>query len=481
VNFATFEFAIFMVCVYLPYLVMSHRLQNYLLLIASYIFYGWWDWRFLSLILFTTAVNYLLGIAIYYTENIGKRRFYLLIALCLTFGLLGIFKYLGFFVDSMVNLLEILGFHPNLPMLNIVLPIGISFYTFQTTSYTIDIFRKELKPTQDFIDFAVFIAFFPQLVAGPIERAKNLLPQIQAPHNPTFDQFTRGSYLILLGLFKKVVIADGLASTVNMIYSTDTGLTTLDVILATYLFSIQIYCDFSGYSDIARGTAKLLGIEIMTNFRQPWLAINPRDFWQRWHISLSTWFRDYLYIPLGGNRKGEIKTHQNLLITFLVSGLWHGAAWHFVLWGLYHALLLSIDRFWQNVTMKSSETRRDILVKPLWQRVFFYTLGILLFYQVVAYGWMIFRAESLAQVVEFTRILLFDFSFHSSVKFSLPIVTIAAIPLLFMLEIIQFTTNDVLFYRKLPIPIRTLLYTVIFFILMAGTSNVNNDFIYFAF
>jgi len=485
-NFATLEFAFFLVAVYLSYLFLPHRLQNYLLLVASYFFYGFWDWRFLSLFWLSTLVNFWIGKALGHTDNFTKRRWLLILSIIVNFGILGIFKYLGFFVESVVNVLNLMGFTPDIFVLSIILPVGISFYTFQTMSYVVDVYKQELKPTDDLVDFALFIAFFPQLVAGPIERAKNLLSQIQSPRNPTFAQFTRGSYLILLGLFKKIVIADGVAGAVSAIYSADAiSLTTLDVIVATYLFSIQIYCDFSGYSDIARGTAKLFGIEIMTNFRLPFMAINPQDFWNRWHISLSTWLRDYLYIPLGGSRNGELKTHRNLLITFFLSGLWHGAAWHFILWGIYHAFLLSIHRLWQTLWRMIKLTKAEIVSKPakqfLRQSIISYTIWILLFYQLIAYGWMIFRAESLTQVVQFTEILLFHFTFYLSVNVSLPLATMVAIPLLFIFEIAQFATNDTIFYQKLPMPVKTLLYATMFFILMAGTSNVNNDFIYFAF
>lgn len=484
-NFATLEFAFFFIVVYLVYFFLPHRQQNYLLLIASYFFYGFWDWRFLSLFWFSILVNFWIGKALGHTDHPTTRRRLLMVSVLINLGIIGTFKYLGFFIESAADALRSIGFEPHFPVLSIVLPIGISFYTFQTMSYVIDVYRQKLRHTDDFVDFSLFITFFPQLVAGPIERATNLLPQVQTVRTLSFDQFTQGSYLILLGLFKKIVIADGVASTVNAVYSMDAKLTALDIIVATYLFSIQIYCDFSGYSDIARGTAKLLGIELMTNFRLPFFAINPQDFWNRWHISLSTWLRDYLYIPLGGSRNGEIKTHRNLLITFFLSGLWHGAAWHFILWGVYHAGLLSIHRIWRTgySIVKPTETE-DIATpaKPFsWHRVMLYAIGILFFYQLMAYGWMIFRVESLAQLVQFTKILLFQFSFHLSINFSIPIVTIAAILVLFILELTQFITNNALFYRQWPIPVRTLLYAIMFFILTAGTSNVNTDFIYFAF
>jgi D-alanyl-lipoteichoic acid acyltransferase DltB (MBOAT superfamily) len=484
-NFATFEFAVFLACVYLPYLVLPHRQQNYLLLVASYFFYGWWDWRFLSLILFSTAVNYFVGLAIHNTENIKKRRFYLLISLVVTFGLLGIFKYLGFFVSSMVDLLEMLGFHPNVLMLSIVLPIGISFYTFQTTSYTIDIYRKEIPATRNFFDFALFVAFFPQLVAGPIERAKSLLPQIQSHRVITYDQVSRGSFLILWGLFKKIVIADGVAGAVESVYGmTSAQPTSLDIILATYLFAIQIYCDFSGYSDIARGTAKLLGFELVTNFNLPLFAVNPVDYWVRWHISLSNWLRDYVYLPLvtRGLHRGEWYLQSSIMITLFLSGIWHGAGWNFIFWGVFQGTIMCIHRTWHVLFVM--KRKPPSLAKPQspsfhWFSTF---VKVILFFQVIIYGRLLFRAESFEQVIDFTKIILFDFTFHTTVNFSIPIVAIISIPLLLGLEFYQFVTNSPpYFYRKWPLPVRTLLYATLFVLLMAGMSNTTQEFIYFAF
>jgi len=467
-NFASLDFALFMIAVYLPYLVLSHRWQNYLLLMASYVFYAAWDWRFLSLIWIATVINFEIGLALQKTDNIKKRRFYLLIALIVTLGILAIFKYFGFFVSSMATLLEQFGFLPNIPLLSIVLPVGISFYTFQTLSYTIDIYRKKIEPTHHFADFALFVAFFPQLVAGPIERARNLLPQVLNPRTITYDQFTRGVFLVLFGLFQKVVIADGVAGSVNTVYALAQP-STLDIILGTYLFALQIYCDFAGYSNIARGIAKMLGFELMTNFNLPYFSVNPREFWQRWHISLSTWLRDYLYIPLGGNRHGEWQTYRNLMLTMLLGGLWHGAAWNFVLWGFYQGAILSIHRF---VTLKHDDTSKTNL--------FWFLIKLILFFQVICYGWLLFRATSFAHIEQLTTTLLWGFS--SGIHFSLPsFATLLGVPLLVLLEIIQYRTQTAHFYRHWPLPLRGLLYASLIFVLAAGTSNAPTDFIYFAF
>jgi len=474
VNFATFEFVVFMVCVYLPYLAMNHRQQNYFLLAASYFFYGFWDWRFLSLILFSTAVNYFVGLALQQTQEVKKRRGYLIIALVTSLGILAVFKYFGFFVNSMVDFLELFGFKPDIPILSIVLPVGISFYTFQTLSYTIDVYKKEIQPTRHFFDFALYVAFFPQLVAGPIERAKNLLPQVLSPRILTYDQFSRGAFLILLGLFKKIVIADGVAGSVNAVYAMPDP-TALDITLATYLFAIQIYCDFSAYSDIARGIAKLLGFELMTNFYLPYFSVNPSEFWQRWHISLSTWLRDYLYIPLGGNRHGKLNTYRNLMITMLLGGLWHGAAWNFVLWGFFQGGILCVHRFLVGRKTKTVSSSQVL-------GFFIYLLKVAIFFQIVCYGWLLFRATSFEQIADFTTILLFNFSLTQGISFSLPpIATLLGIPIMIMLEIFQYLFRTPNFYRKWPLPLRGLLYASLLFILIAGTNNAPSDFIYFAF
>lgn len=475
-----------MVCVYLPYLLLPHLVQNYLLLVASYIFYGWWDWRFLSLILFSTAVNYFLALAIHKTEDTKKQYSYLIISLVISFGMLAIFKYLGFFVESAANLLEALGFNPNLPVLNIILPLGISFYTFQSTSYTIDVYRKQIPPTTNFFDFALFIAFFPQLIAGPIGKAKNLLPQIQSPRVITYEQISRGSFLILWGLFKKIVIADGVADGVGLVYGmTSVQPTALDIIIATYLFYFQIYCDFSGYSDVARGIAKLMGFELINNFNLPMFSINAADLWMRWHISLSNWLRDYIYLPLivKGLYRGEWYMQSVTMLTFFLSGVWHGAAWNFILWGFYQGTLACGRRFIQVTLSKFTKPKRKIKKSAHPKRELFILIAkILFFFNLLTYGRLLFRAESSEQIVNFTSILFFDFTFHTSVNFSIPEATLLGILILVVLESYQFfSKSSPHFYRSWPIPIRAFFYATLLFLLTAGMSNVTQEFIYFAF
>ena len=320
------------------------------MLLASYIFYSWWDWRFLTLIWASTLVDFWSGNRIENTTSNRQKRFYLLLSVSTNLGMLAYFKYAGFFVDSFVDVMGTLGFDLSVEPLRIILPVGISFYTFQTMSYSIDIYRNNLKATKSLLDFALFVGFFPQLVAGPIVRAKDFLQQLSS-NNREPIQMGRATKLILGGLFKKIVIADLLAAEmVDGVFRNPGGSTGLETLLGIYGYALQIYGDFSGYSDIAIGIALLLGFQFSDNFNQPYRALSLQDFWRRWHISLSSWLRDYLYIGLGGNRKGRIKTYRNLLFTMLLGGLWHGASWNFVVWGngekirVELFLLLQIDR-----------------------------------------------------------------------------------------------------------------------------------------
>jgi len=286
-----------------------------MLLVASYIFYGAWDWRFLFLIFASTVIDYFCGLKIYNTQNPEKRKIFVTISIISNLSFLGFFKYFDFFTFNLQRLFAYFNFSIDPMFLKIVLPVGISFYTFQTMSYTIDIYRRKMEPTNKFFDFALFVAFFPQLVAGPIERAKRLLPQILSPRQVTLGKFYEGCYLIFWGLFMKIFIADNLAKIVNPVYGGPPPYNGVDVLLASYAFAFQIFCDFAGYSNIARGLGKCMGFNIMINFNLPYIATNPSEFWQRWHISLSTWLRDYLYIPLGGNRKGKLKTYRKIKIS----------------------------------------------------------------------------------------------------------------------------------------------------------------------
>jgi len=357
--------------------------------------------------------------------------------------------------------------------LNVILPVGISFYTFQSLSYAIDIYRREIVPTRRYLDFALFVAFFPQLVAGPIERAKHLIPQLSNPRTLTYDDMTRGLYLILFGLFKKVAIADGVAPSVDQIFGSSGALSWIDVVAGVFLFTIQIYCDFSGYSDIARGVAKLFGVDLMVNFNQPYFARNPREFWQRWHISLSTWLSDYLYKPLGGNRGTLIFNCRNLMLTMLLGGLWHGAAWNYVLWGLYHGSILSAHRVW-------AARRGDRpAILPHIPVVNFLRIGFFLLFTL--YGWLLFRAESLADVGRLTTILFTDFG-NFDYGAAIPrLSAILGVGLLATIELIQYRRSDQHFYRKLPVTLLGLYLATIVFLILMGMSNEPAQFIYFQF
>jgi D-alanyl-lipoteichoic acid acyltransferase DltB (MBOAT superfamily) len=393
VTFNSAEFVLFLPLVLAAYWVIPrYRRQNLLLVVASYVFYGWWDYRFLGLILISTGADYLLARGIGKTEAQERRRMFLVSSLVVNLGILGFFKYYGFFVSSAVGVIEGLGFKANPPLLELILPVGISFYTFQTISYTFDVYRRRIEPEPNLVTFAAYVAYFPQLVAGPIERASHLLPQIRSRRTPPSSaKLASALALILSGLFKKIVLADGLAPLVEARFSDPSAHGALSLLIGAYAFAIQIYGDFSGYSSIARGVSRLFGIELRRNFEQPYLSINISQFWRAWHISLSSWLKDYLYVPLGGNRRGRRKTYRNLLITMLLGGLWHGAGWSFLAWGLLHGLLLAGHRLrgaYEPPGRPPPPTRDD--------------LGrIIGTFHAVTFAWIFFRAPSLSSAWEY--------------------------------------------------------------------------------
>ena len=401
-SFTSIAFLVFLPVVWATYWGLGRReWQNLLLVCASYVFYGWWDERFCVLMLTSSLVDYGLGLALGPSSpdsdrgesrwfGIGRRRLLLGMSLACNLGLLGVFKYFGFFVDSFQAAAGLIGWSPGAVTLEIILPVGISFYTFQTLSYTIDVYRGRLVPTRNLVDYLAFVSFFPQLVAGPIERASRLLPQFQQPRCWERDAIGAGLRQMLWGLFKKVVIADTLAGPVAASFASPEAAGGPRLMVATVLFAYQIYCDFSGYSDIAIGTARLFGITLMRNFAYPYFSQSIVEFWQRWHISLSTWFRDYVYIAMGGNRGGRVQTWRNVVLTFLVSGLWHGAAWRFIAWGGLHGVSL--------VALPRPATRVEIdqpggegLVPRL-----AVLLRMILVFSLVCGFWVFFRANSLA-------------------------------------------------------------------------------------
>ncbi|MEM7104917.1 MAG: MBOAT family O-acyltransferase [Bacteroidota bacterium] len=402
--FNSLDFAIFLPVVFLLYWFVTNKhlkLQNTLIVVASYFFYGWWDWRFLSLIMFSTLVDYTIGVHLAKADNQLKRKALLWTSIGVNLGFLGFFKYYNFFLENFVSAFSFFGMEINANSLHIILPVGISFYTFQSLSYTIDVYRKKLAPCTDVIAFSAFVSFFPQLVAGPIERATNLLPQFF--HKRTFDytQAVDGMRQILWGLFKKMVIADNCAIYANDIFnnSADYGGSTL--ILGALFFAFQIYGDFSGYSDIAIGTARLFGFNLRQNFAFPYFSRDIAEFWRRWHISLSTWFRDYLYIPLGGSRMGTRTSIRNIFIIFIVSGFWHGANWTFIIWGALNAIY-----FLPLFLTKNNRKNLDVVSKGK----FFPTLkeltAILLTFGLTTIAWIFFRAENLQHAISYISEIL---------------------------------------------------------------------------
>jgi D-alanyl-lipoteichoic acid acyltransferase DltB (MBOAT superfamily) len=404
-------------------------------------------------------------------ENKG-RKYSMVLSMCVNLLILATFKYFNFFVDSAVTALNDIGIAAQPRDFSIVLPVGISFYTFQSMSYAIDIYKRELKPAERFLDFALFVSFFPQLVAGPIERARHLLPQICQPRTLSFNESTRGLFLILLGLFKKIAIADGAAQTVDQIYNSSGPVSWLEVVVGTVFFAVQIYTDFSAYSDIARGTAKLFGVDIMVNFRLPYFARSPRDFWNRWHISLSTWLGDYLYKPLGGNRGGVAFTCRNLMLTMLLGGLWHGAAWNYILWGGFHGSALSIHRVLTGGQGRPStpDSRIEAVLK---------TLG---FGLVTLYGWLLFRAHSFDQIGTFSRTLLTGAGGLRLSAALPPLSTLLGMIVLATWEIGQYRAGgDGRFYQRYPTWAVGFAVAAMTFLLVMGTSNAPAQFIYFQF
>ncbi len=462
--FNTPEFFLFFVVVLGCYYVLSHRGQNAMLLVASYVFYGWWDWRFLSLLFFSTVFDYSVGLGLQRLKAQSHRRLLLLCSIAVQLGLLGFFKYYNFFAQNLATALSGLGVEVPIWTLSIVLPVGISFYTFHTMSYTIDVFRREMEPTRDFIPFALFISYFPQLVAGPIARAHHLLPQMLQPRRVVRAECYEGAYLLLWGLYKKVVIADNLSTIVDRAFSAPEALNAASALIAVYAFAWQIYCDFSGYSDMARGCAKFMGFELQLNFNLPYLSVDPSEFWQRWHISLSSWLRDYLYFPLGGSQGGTVRTYRNLMVTMLLGGLWHGANWTFIVWGAFQGVLLVIYRA---VAPNLSRSLRSPVARAC---------HMFLFFHLICIGWVFFRASSLSEcwviAQAFARPPQLNLGEVARLVLVLPLIVV---------EIAQYVSGDQRFILHLPWPIRSLVYVGLYLALIVFGSWSREGFIYFQF
>lgn len=526
--FNSFEFFILVLILIPIYFHLSQKRQNILLLVSSYIFYGWWDYRFLTLIIFSSLIDYFCAIGTYgkrvsiisyvkssiicytltfvllclrweslisgrlsfnFSEEILwvlaicllyffmllmflcrrkykdlNPKFFLYLSLFSNLSLLCFFKYFNFFIDSFNNLVSSFGMNADSLYLNIILPMGISFYTFQTMSYTIDVFHKKIKPSTSFLDFCLYVSYFPQLVAGPIERATNLLPKIYSKRITNFTMVKSGIYLVSLGFFKKLLIADNISTFVDMGFQSYLKNTFLDSYLSMLFFYIQIYCDFSGYSDIARGLSRILGIELMVNFKNPLVSVSPSEFWKRWHISLSSWLRDYLYISLGGNRSGVLKNYRNLMITMLLGGLWHGASWNFLLWGGFHGGILVFYKYFDIEKHFNSFLRNFT--------------GWFVFFHLTLLGWLFFRAGSF-DVISCFLVNLISFNLNEGITISTP-------GFIFWLGVVLILINDFISTYKLKNTKILFCYRVVFslFFLYCVVGNKvgeSSEFIYFQF
>jgi len=396
--FNSLDFALFLPIVFFLYWYVTNRnleLQNLLIVASSYVFYGWWDWRFLSLIFASTLLDFFVGLALRGDKRRLRQKLLLALSICINLGFLGFFKYFNFFVESISSAFSFFGTSLDTPSLNIILPVGISFYTFQTLSYSIDVYKRKLEPTRDFVAFAAFVSFFPQLVAGPIERATRLLPQFSVPREFSREKAVDGLRQILWGLFKKVVIADGCAEFANLIFNNSDQYSGSTLVVGALFFSFQIYGDFSGYSDIAIGTARLFGFDLMRNFAFPYFSRDIAEFWRRWHISLSTWFRDYLYIPIGGSRGGLSMQVRNVFVIFIVSGFWHGANWTFVVWGALNALY-----FLPLMLLKRNRSNLEIVASGRLLPSLGEIVAIGTTFGLTVLAWIFFRAESLKHAAQ---------------------------------------------------------------------------------
>lgn len=442
----------------------SLKARNLLIVAGSYLFYGWWDYRFLGLLVLSSVFDFLAGWWLDPSRGSSRRKLILVLSLTANLALLGFFKYYDFFAESLAACLNSLHVTISARSLGIILPVGISFYTFQSMSYVIDVYRGEIRACSSLLDYLAYVSFFPQLVAGPIQRSHELLPQLQQTLNVTAPMLAEGFWLMSWGMFKKVVVADNLAPLVEMVYSSP-SVTGPMVVLGTVAFAFQIYCDFSGYSDLARGTARILGFDIVFNFNLPYWASDLRDFWRRWHISLSSWLRDYLYVSLGGNRKGKRRTYANLLLTMVLGGLWHGAAWQFVLWGFWHGLGLMLNRWMLERGTCARRLSRAAIRS-----------GTLLF---VLYGWLLFRAESIEHVERLTRALA-DWSAPPWIMSFTVSLAIWITPLL-CLEAWQKKANNLLVILTAPVGVRVIIQGLLIMGILVFWEKNPAPFIYFQF
>jgi alginate O-acetyltransferase complex protein AlgI len=471
--FNSLNFVWFFLVVYALYRALPHRAQNWLLLIASYYFYAAWDWRFLGLLIGSTLVDFTCGLLLGRTESHARRRALLCLSLGFNLAMLGFFKYFNFFADSLHGMFGALGWRLDFVTVRVLLPVGISFYTFVTMSYVIDVYRRDIEPARNLVDFGVFVAYFPHLVAGPILRASRLLTQIDAPRSIGREQMHDGAWLIAWGFFQKIFVADNLASVTSVVFDSGTDQTGVNVLLGTYAFAFQIYGDFAGYSNIARGLSKLMGIELIENFRFPYFVRSPQAFWRNWHISLSTWLRDYLYIPLGGNRGSEAHTARNLLLTMVLGGLWHGAAWTFVIWGVYHGVLLLSYRAGERLTWFHNWITGPAVLARI-------TSWVVMFH-LTCYGWLVFRSRSAGQLGTLTAALFTEFAPRSiNVEALLVPLAMYVTPLL-LVHLCEAAYDNLLVVPRLPRAVRYSVYAATFYLTMLFGNFGGGEFIYFQF
>ena len=480
--FNSIDFAIFLPLIFLLFWYCSPKtlnIQNTIIIISSYFFYGWWDWRFLSLICISTIIDFSIGILLSKSIFQSYRKTLLLVSILFNVGFLGFFKYYNFFIENFINVFTFFGNPIEVGSLKIILPVGISFYTFQTLSYTIDVYRKKIEPTKNFLSFAAFVCFFPQLVAGPIERASVFLIQFSSVKSFNYRQALSGMKLILWGFFKKVVVADTCAIFSDQIFNNSSDLNGSTLLLGAFYFSIQIYGDFSGYSDIAIGVSKLFGFELKSNFKNPYFSRDIAEFWRRWHISLSTWFRDYIYIPLGGSRVSTLLKIRNTLIIFVTSGLWHGANWTFVFWGILNALY-----FLPSLIQKKNRIHLGIISKGRTLPSLKDISSILTTYILVIIAWVPFRSETLDQAISIYK-EIFSFSIFSTPTLGdsrLRLLALFYVLLMFSIEWISRTSTNPLEFITQDIKRRIRWPIYIFFsVSILLFSGKDSSFIYFQF
>jgi D-alanyl-lipoteichoic acid acyltransferase DltB (MBOAT superfamily) len=479
--FDTPIYFVFLVVVVAVYWRLSRRSQNLFLLAASYFFYGWWDWRFLILIVVSTFVDFHSARYIDLSTAPARRRLLLTLSLLINLGFLGFFKYFNFFEESLAQLLTTLGFERvDRFTLSIVAAAGISFYTFQEVAYIVDVYNRRLEPASSFVDYALFISLFPHLIAGPIQRPSHLLPQVQHDRRLDEDRFFDGILLIISGLFRKCVVADNCALLADAAFSGRFGSPSLPVVMiGSYAFAWQIYGDFSGYSNIARGSAQLLGFHFMVNFRQPYLATSLQDFWRRWHISLSTWLRDYLYIPLGGNRYGERKTYSNLLLTMLIGGLWHGANWTFVIWGGIHGVGLAAERIFRQLAQPMDAEGNTPQQGPASLFQIRSWLHRIVVFHLVCLAWIFFRANSLQAATDMLSGLQVFF-WRPEYTTAFGFLAFFAIPL-FVIDLINEHRWEEYLFERASARSRIAIAAIAMVAIACFSGNTINAFIYFQF